>query len=45
LNVLVTGGAGFSGSIFGRVAADAGHNITIIDQCYEGQGVALFIKF
>jgi len=31
MNILIIG-AGFSGSIFGRLAADAGHNVTIIDR-------------
>ena len=36
-NVLITGGAGYLGSILCEHLLDAGHGVTVLDRLYHGQ--------
>ncbi len=41
MNVFVTGGAGYIGSIYVEQALDAGHNVTVYDSLVEGHRAAV----
>ena len=36
MNVLVTGGAGYIGSVLTRILLETGHNVTVLDRLFFG---------
>ena len=41
MNILVTGGAGYIGSICSEVLLQRGHNVVVLDNLQEGRRVAV----